>query len=204
MNQRSGIKAVIFDIGGVTIEWSDSVVYRYLEKTTGISAKKFELASEYYMKRFDEGKLTEHEFWDLIERKVGCAKKLDASWLEHYGKHAKRKKDAIRLVKSAKQKGYTVAALTNVIRPHYLYNRKSGLYGIFDAVFASCVIGRRKPDKRIYTYAAKKLGLKPNECIFMDDMPENVAGARKAGMKSFVFKNVRQARKELLRFGVKL
>ena len=46
-----------------------------------------------------------------------------------------------------------------------------------------------KPDSRIYELSASQLGCKTDECVFIDDLEKNVAGAINAGMKSFQYVN---------------
>jgi epoxide hydrolase-like predicted phosphatase len=52
----------------------------------------------------------------------------------------------------------------------------------FDAFISSAIEGIKKPDAEIYLLSAEKLGVKPNECLFMDDSYKNIEGARQAGM----------------------
>jgi epoxide hydrolase-like predicted phosphatase len=54
--------------------------------------------------------------------------------------------------------------------------------GLFDTVVLSGEVGMRKPEKEIFLYAAKTLGLAPAECVFVDDMQANVAAAEACGM----------------------
>jgi putative hydrolase of the HAD superfamily len=44
-----------------------------------------------------------------------------------------------------------------------------------------------KPDTRIYALAAKRLGVPAENCVFVDDLPANVEGARAAGMLGIHF-----------------
>jgi epoxide hydrolase-like predicted phosphatase len=54
--------------------------------------------------------------------------------------------------------------------------------GMFDAVVLSGREGLRKPEAAIYLLAADRLGAPPDRCVFVDDMPANVEGARAVGM----------------------
>jgi putative hydrolase of the HAD superfamily len=51
-----------------------------------------------------------------------------------------------------------------------------------DAPVFSCSVGVRKPDEGIYRIAAERLDVAPRECLFVDDQPAFVEGARTAGM----------------------
>jgi putative hydrolase of the HAD superfamily len=54
--------------------------------------------------------------------------------------------------------------------------------GLFDTVVLSGEVGMRKPEEEIFRHAARTLGLPPQECVFVDDMPANVAAAQACGM----------------------
>ena len=53
---------------------------------------------------------------------------------------------------------------------------------LFDAVVISSEVGLRKPDTAIYALAAERIGLPPEACVFVDDLPGNLKPARAIGM----------------------
>jgi putative hydrolase of the HAD superfamily len=55
---------------------------------------------------------------------------------------------------------------------------------LFDAVVISGEVGLRKPEPQIYRYAAAQLGVRPQECVFVDDLAHNVRGAEAVGMRA--------------------
>lgn len=59
----------------------------------------------------------------------------------------------------------------------------------FDDILLSFEVGMAKPDLTIYRLATKRLGVKPEECVFVDDLLENVEAAESIGMKGIVFKD---------------
>jgi FMN phosphatase YigB (HAD superfamily) len=54
--------------------------------------------------------------------------------------------------------------------------------GAFDVVVISGEVGMRKPEPAIYLHTATLLGLRPEECVFVDDLSPNVRGAVDVGM----------------------
>ena len=54
--------------------------------------------------------------------------------------------------------------------------------GMFDAILISGEVGLRKPEPEIYLLAAERLGLPPQECVFVDDLKINIRGAVGVGM----------------------
>src|SRR6266567_3918703 len=53
---------------------------------------------------------------------------------------------------------------------------------LFDAVILSGEVGLRKPDPEIYRLAARQIGVEPGDCVFVDDLPGNLAPAAALGM----------------------
>jgi putative hydrolase of the HAD superfamily len=88
-------------------------------------------------------------------------------------------RDMLGLVRRAKVAGLKTALLSNSWGDHYPDELWEGL---FDAVVISGRVGLRKPDERIFRHTADLLGLEPTQCVLVDDLPQNVAGAVAAGM----------------------
>lgn len=60
---------------------------------------------------------------------------------------------------------------------------------IMDDIVYSHEVGMEKPDPRIYHLACERLGVRPEEAIFLDDVPEAVEGARQVGMHGVLFRD---------------
>lgn len=75
----------------------------------------------------------------------------------------------------------------------------------FDALFHSWRIGRVKPDPAFFSHIVTELGIEPDEAVFVDDLAENVAGARRAGLRAVHFPlldTIGHLRRRLRRLGV--
>jgi putative hydrolase of the HAD superfamily len=88
-------------------------------------------------------------------------------------------RDMLGLVRRAKGAGLKTALLSNSWGDHYPDELWDGL---FDAVVISGRVGLRKPDERIFRHTADLFGIEPTQCVVVDDLPQNVAGAVAAGM----------------------
>ena len=71
------------------------------------------------------------------------------------------------------------------------------IYHLFDVIISSYNVRMKKPDPRIYQHTLEKLGIRPEEAVFIDDLEENVKGAEVVGIKGIVFKNSEQCRSDL-------
>ena len=79
---------------------------------------------------------------------------------------------------------YKTACLTNnFARAEAVVSKEvASIYALFDAVLESRVLGVRKPDPRFYELACERLGVRPEECVFLDDLGVNLKPARALGM----------------------
>ncbi len=74
---------------------------------------------------------------------------------------------------------------------------------MFDVLVFSCTEGTIKPERKIYELTVQRVGSKATQTVFIDDKPEYINGAEQAGLKTILFKSVRQVKDELARLGVK-
>ena len=92
------------------------------------------------------------------------------------------------LAKRARAAGVATAVLSNSwgtggYDPYAGYD----LAGLVDVVVISDQVGLRKPEPPIYELTAAKLGLRPEDCVFVDDTPANLVTARQLGMATVHF-----------------
>jgi putative hydrolase of the HAD superfamily len=83
------------------------------------------------------------------------------------------------VLRRARGHGLRTALLSNSWGADY---DRDGWGDLFDAVVISGEVGLRKPDADIYLLTASRLGLRPEQCVFVDDLAVNVRGATRAGM----------------------
>ena len=74
-----------------------------------------------------------------------------------------------------------------------------GFEEITDDIVYSHEVGLRKPDPRIYVLAAERLGVRPDEIVFLDDVPGNVEAAREAGWHAVVHRTTSESIREVER-----
>ena len=94
---------------------------------------------------------------------------------------------------------YKTACLTNNFsRAEAVVSEEvAAIYALFDAVLESRVLGVRKPDPRFYELACERLGVSPEECVFLDDLGVNLKPARALGMHTIKVSDPEQALDEL-------
>lgn len=96
------------------------------------------------------------------------------------------------------KKDYQIAMLTNVGSAGVRRFFPEGLLEkYFNPIVESGVIGFAKPEARAYEITADKLGVRLDECVFIDDRPEYVEGAQHVGMKTILYTDFQSFKKEL-------
>lgn len=86
-----------------------------------------------------------------------------------------------------KTKGYPLYVLSNASDEFYGYFPRFAPLSYFDGIVVSSDVHMIKPDRQIYAYLLERYGLLPQECLFLDDLEQNVEAARQAKMAGEVF-----------------
>lgn len=98
----------------------------------------------------------------------------------------------------AKEKGYRLFILSNAATDFYSYFTREYDLDFFDGHVVSCDVGVIKPDEKIYRILLDKYDLKAEECFFIDDVEENITGAKKVGIDGIVFNGDYEALRKIL------
>ncbi len=98
------------------------------------------------------------------------------------------------LVRRVNERGIRTALLSNSWGNTYPRDTWDGM---FDDIVISGEVGLRKPEPEIFQLAAERLGLKPAECVFVDDLQLNVDGARAVGMTAILHTEYDETRRAL-------
>ncbi len=183
------IRAVMFDFGGV-ISASPFEAFAHLEAERGLPPDFIRTVNATNpdtnaWARLERGEVDLETFgsqWSDEARALGH--ELDGRLvLERLaGEIRPQMVDAIR---ACATKFKTACLTNNFTRAEaILSDEVAAIYALFDAVLESRVLGVRKPDPRFYELACETLGVRPDECVFLDDLGVNLKPARALGMQT--------------------
>lgn len=181
----SMIRAVISDLGRVLLWFDNNVFLRKLAARAGRSFEEVKAAVHgdlELIRRFDGGALSPAGFYERVVSLVGA----DVTHDEFFGMYNdifSLNRAVARLLARVRQAGYRTLLLSNTDpeRFGFVLRRFPELL-IFDGYVLSFELGLLKPDPAIYLAAARLAGCPPSECVFIDDIEENVRGAEEVGM----------------------
>ncbi len=189
--QASGrIRAVMFDFGGVLYRTPKPQHMRRLLRLFGVRdpgpismVTASPLESPLVMDLMT-GRLAEKEMWRRMARELRIWPAL-LDFLRKSGYSSRRLDRELTVYLSSLRPHYRTAILTNAGSEFRgTFGRAYGLEKMVDQLIISAEEGLAKPDTRLYYRALEQLGVTAEETVFVDDIPENVSAARKAGMQA--------------------
>jgi putative hydrolase of the HAD superfamily len=157
------------------------------------------------LSRFESGHMSAGEFVDQVLARCGLALSHDEFqevWQDIFWLN----ESVAALVEHLDGRGYTLllGSNTNVIHATYFRRRFASTLDRFDHLILSHEVGCMKPDARFYEACVAAAGVEASECVFIDDMPENVEGARNVGLLAVQYVDTPGLIAELRRLGVKV
>jgi epoxide hydrolase-like predicted phosphatase len=199
------IRAVISDLGRVVL-WFDNNVF--LRKLADLARRPFdEVKAAVHgnleiVHRFDTGALTPEDFRRAVCRIVG--KDVDnVTFYAIYNDIFTLNTPVAALLKRVQAAGYKTVLLSNTDPERFRFVRKRFPEMLFfDDYVLSYELKLVKPDQAIYLEAARRAGCRPDECVFIDDMEENVRSAVSAGFRGIHYQPETDLESELKNIGL--
>jgi putative hydrolase of the HAD superfamily len=202
------IRNIVFDIGNVLVRWDSLGI---VEAAFGISGEESRTRRH--------ALFVESDIWRALNRGEHTEAGAKAAYVEA-GLLSEAEAEAMfaalydslhlledtpPLMERLAAAGYRLFALTDNVHEIVAHlSSTHAWWAHFEHVTNSAEIGVLKPDPRIYAHLLDTNGLNPEETVFFDDMPGNVAGAHAAGIHAFVFTDAAQAERDLATIGVVL
>ena len=184
------IRNIVFDMGKVMIQFNPD---RFMDRA-GIKdpADRKLIMNELFRSvewaQMDEGTLTEETAEPLILTRIPeRLKAIVSSLLYNWAFPREQIPGMEDLVRRLKETGYGIWLLSNASKMQPRYWRDVPVSRYFDGTLISCDVNVVKPCRQIYRIFTERFSLKPEECLFIDDAPANVAGAIACGWQGIVF-----------------
>jgi len=179
------IRAVISDLGRVVLWFDNNIFLRKLAARAGkpfADVKAVIHGDLELFRRFDAGAVTPCAFFERVTGLVGADISYEA-FFEMYNDIFSLNAPAIDVLASVKAAGYKTLLLSNTDPERFAFvRRRFPEILFFDDYVLSYELKLLKPDPAIYLAAVRLAGAEPQECVFIDDMEENIKGAVAAGL----------------------
>tara|TARA_B100001093_G_scaffold207759_1_gene199682 strand:- start:783 stop:1397 length:615 start_codon:yes stop_codon:yes gene_type:complete len=195
------VKNIIFDLGGVLIDWNPE--YVYLEAFKGNRKKMENFFDEVCTFDWNENQDAGYPLADATEDRIALFPEQTDLIRMYYGRWEEMLRGPISgtvsiLEKLVNNNGYRVFALTNWSAETFpIALKRFDFLHWFEGIVVSGTEKTRKPFPEIYETTLERYGLKASESIFIDDNERNIIAANLFGIQTIKFLNPHQLEKDL-------
>lgn len=195
------IKNIVLDMGNVCCKWD--VDYISSKLTTNKEDQEFLIKHLFQSPQWiqlDKGSISLKEAKQQLLDSVSKEKRdLMEYGFEHWFDYFEQFDEMEEFIKEYKQKGYHFYLLSNCSLQFNQYYQTKSIFQHLEGLYISAAHQKIKPNLDIFEDFLKEYHLQANECFFVDDLKENVEGAKKAGMQGLVYQGNVQELKQLIK-----
>jgi 2-haloacid dehalogenase len=193
-------RVVVFDLGGVLIDWNPRHLYRKLFAGDDAAMESFlaHVCTDEWNRRQDAGRSFADAVAELLPRHADKADLIAAFGLRFDEMIAGTIEGTVDILADLKRSGVPRYALTNWSAETFPPQRQRFEFlAWFEGIVVSGEEGVIKPDARIYRILLGRYGIAPEEAVFIDDSPVNAEAASALGMHGIHFRSPELLRREL-------
>jgi len=193
-------KILVFDLGGVLIDWNPRYLYRKLIDDEGdINLFLSEVCNSEWNVKQDAGRALAEataERIALFPEKKSLIEAFYDRWEEMLGGEIN---ETVEILRELKNKGESIYALTNWSGETFpIAEERFDFLQWFDGTLVSGVEKMAKPDPAIFHLLLKRYELQAEDCLFIDDSKTNIEAAARIGFETHHFKSAAGLRQELI------
>ncbi len=203
MNHRQ--PAIIFDFGGVLVEWDPHYLYRPFFNGDDAAIDRFmrEIGFHEWNLQQDGGRSFD-EGVAVLSKQFPQYAPLIRAYHERYADSITGPvAGTVEILRACKAAGYPLYGLSNWAQEKFtLIRPKYDFFDCFDDILISSTVNLVKPDPHIFEILLKRIARRAEECVYIDDSAANVAVADRLGFITIHFESPGQLAAELVRLGV--
>jgi 2-haloacid dehalogenase len=196
--------AVVFDLGGVLIDWNPRYLYRTLfDDEAEMEAFLSEVTTQEWNAQQDAGRPWAEAVEALVALHPGRRELIEAYWHRWPETLGGPIQGTVEILRELRARGVRTYALSNwsaetfpLARPRFPF------LDWFDGILISGEAKLVKPDPRIFAHLLKKFGLEAGSTVFIDDSATNIHAASEAGLIAIRFTDPPDLRRELAELGL--
>lgn len=196
------ITHILFDWGGVVCYHINNNFAALIAENDNVDPLTAMMVLEKYAPEYEVNKVPSREYWNRLIHELGLSLKV-SELIELGLASLKLNIEVFEIITELKDK-YTLGVISNNINEFTAYIRDNFELRPFDDLVFSNEVRMRKPKKGIYKEALNRLKVKPENAIFIDDLPVNVSAARELGINAVSFHDSLKLRNDLKKAGVRI
>ncbi|HEX7016170.1 MAG TPA: HAD family phosphatase [Cyclobacteriaceae bacterium] len=200
----NAIDTVIFDLGGVLIDWNPRYLYRKIFKTDEeIEWFLGNICTAEWNDLQDEGRSFAEATEELIARHPEWEMPIRA-WYDRWEETISGPIDGtVEILRTVRSSNHNLYALTNWSSESFpIALKKFDFLNWFDGIVVSGVEKMRKPDPRFFRVLFDRYTVEPGRSVFIDDNEKNIHAGRELGLNVIRFVSPEQLRTDLTKLGI--
>ena len=198
-------RAVVFDFGNVICSFDVGRFIQNIASATGKPPEELREAIRHsipLIRDFESGRVSSEEFIAAMNRAAGvqlAAEDFRRAYCEIFTPIP----ETLQLIRTLKGR-YRLGLLSNTNAVHFeCAIRPVEVFPLFDTVTLSFEVKAMKPARDIYEDALTKLGLPAEECVYIDDLKENIEAATRLGFRAIHYTSHERLLEDLRRAGIR-
>ncbi len=183
------MKAVIFDLGNVLVNFDGKATFTAISELAGVSLEELLAHYQTIEDALGMGYLSGRDYFDLLTNKFGLSANYE-NFVAAFCRYQERNETAFAFARELQTRDDIAVGIisnTNEVHASWLHANVPELK-LFHSVLLSNEVGLLKPDSAIFKLALNQLGLSPEQALFVDDLAENVAGGTAVGLPGYLHK----------------
>lgn len=191
---------IVFDLGGVLIDWDRRYLYRKMfnGRTAEMAYFLDNVCTLAWNSELDAGR----PFVEAIAAKIAEFPEYEPYITAYHTRWPEMVMGSIpstvAILSELRQAGYPTAALSNWPAETFsIVKQQFDFLNWFDEVVISGDVGVVKPNPPIYQILLERIGRKPQDCVFIDDVLNNIQAAKQLGFRVIHFQSPAQLRSDL-------
>jgi 2-haloacid dehalogenase len=196
--------AVVFDLGGVLIDWNPRYLYRTLfDDEAEMEAFLAEVTTQEWNAQQDAGRPWSEAVEALVALHPNRRELIEAYWHRWPETLGGPIEGTVEILRELRARGVRVYALSNWSAETFPLARPRFPFLVwFDGILISGEAKLAKPDPRIFAHLLEKFGLEAGSTVFIDDSAANVRAAEEADLLAIRFSDPPHLREELSELGL--
>jgi 2-haloacid dehalogenase len=195
---------IIFDLGGVLIDWDPRYLYRKIfDDQEEMEYFLREVCSPAWNAQADGEKSFQDAIEELIPQFPAYTKQIQAYFSRWDEMVDGVFPETVKILEELREAEYPLAALSNWSSETFpIVNAKYEFLDWFDPLIISGKVGLIKPDPQIFNLLLCALDRDPGDCFYIDDMEHNIRVADQIGFMTVLYTTPEQLREELVSRGI--
>lgn len=192
------IHSIFIDFGGVIVRTEDKEPRRLQAEKLGLTSRDLEkiIFESESSHRASTGEITEDDHWQAVAETLAVTREAVDKITAEFFSGDRADISLVDFLRSLRPER-KVCLISNAWSGLRAFITQQKFDDVFDAMVISAEVGLIKPDPRIYRLALAKLGARPEESVFIDDIAANVVAARSVGMTGIEFAQPEKSLEEL-------